>query len=323
MTIREALAEGTGRLKSPCALAFIDTPALDASILLAYTLGTNKTELILSGNKNIDEKTREKYTILLERRRSGECIAYILGRKEFRGLEFFVNTHVLVPRPDTETLVEAALEYIDPQKDNASLSVLDLCTGSGALAISLKNERPFLHVTASDICPAALETAAENVRQLLGEELSQRRKDAENAEEELGIRDCGSKVTGVSSSATLKDNKPRVQIIQSNLFEDIPFKFNIIVSNPPYVPSNELTGLAPEVRREPSLALDGGEDGLLLIRKIIAQAPDHLLPGGILLLEAAPGQMPSIRELLEGWGFNDVKVYKDLAGRDRVISGLI
>ena len=142
MTIQEALAEGIGLLKSPCPEASIDTPSLDASILLADTLGIDKTALVLGGNKAIPENDREKFKTLIERRRCGECIAYILGRKEFRGLLFSVNPHVLVPRPDTETLVEAALEHIDSQHaalssghENNNLAILDLCTGSGALAI--------------------------------------------------------------------------------------------------------------------------------------------------------------------------------------------
>ena len=283
MTIQETLTEGIRLLKSPGGFASIDIPALDASILLAHVLEIGKTELVLRGNEDITEKDKENYITLLQRRRGGECVAYILGKREFRGLEFKVNHHVLVPRPDTETLVEAALEYIDSRGKNESLSVLDLCTGSGALAISLLNERPFLHITASDISSQALEVAAHN-------------------------------------SKTLDPKPHSLHFIQSDLFENIPGRFDIIVSNPPYIPSDQLISLAPEVRREPPLALDGGEDGLLIIRKIVSQASDCLLPGGVLLLEASPEQMPVIRELLETEGFGGIKIRKDLAGRDRVIS---
>ena len=287
MTIQETLAEGIALLKSPCDFAFIDTPVLDASILLADMLEADKAKLILRGNEPLAEKDRIKYKTLLERRRSGECVAYILGHKEFRGLRFSVNPFVLVPRPDTETLVEAALEYIDSQQayaqDSKSLALLDLCTGCGALAISLMNERPMLSATASDISVEALETARLNAKRLLPE-------------------------TGA------------VNFIQSDLFEKITGRFDIIVSNPPYVSTGDLPDLAPEVRREPDIALDGGEDGLCVIGKIIMQAQAYLFPGGALLLEAGTIQMPTIRTLLETHGFVGIRVQKDLTGRDRVIS---
>jgi len=292
MTIQEILSEGTRLLKSPCSEAFIDTPELDAALLLAETLQINRTELIVRGKEQISETYREKYFGLLSKRRKGECIAYILGRREFRGLEFTVNSHVLVPRPDTETLVEAALEYIDQmvkETQDKRLSVLDLCTGSGAIAISLKNERPFLELSASDISGAALETAVLNSGRLLG-------------------------------NRNAPAGETAVLFIESDLFGQITSRFNIIVSNPPYVPSREIDTLAPEVRREPRPALDGGEDGLELIGKIISDAPDFLHPRGLLLLEAGPEQMPVIRTLLESRRFGDIRVHRDLAGRDRVIS---
>jgi len=283
MTIQEALSKGKRLLKSPCHEALIETPDLDASLLLAETLHLSREGLVLSGEEPITESSFEKYSNLLERRRSGECVGYILGRKEFRGLEFIVNRNVLVPRPDTETLFEAAMEFI-AQNTEKNLSVLDLCTGSGALAISLKKEYPSLSVTASDISAPALETAALNAGRLL----------------------CG---------------ESAVNFIHSDLFESIRGRFNIIVSNPPYIPSGEISNLAPEVRFEPWIALDGGEDGLALIRRIVAEAPAHLLPGAVLLLEAGPEQMPRIKTMLENNGFAGVRLHRDLAGRERVISG--
>ena len=295
MTIQEILAEGKRLLKTPCASAFIDTPDLDAALLLAEVLHTGREGLIARANDEVDGLQSGEYQTLLERRRSGECIAYILGRKEFRGMEFSVNPKVLVPRPDTETLLEAAMEYIGKagygkfcQNPNAGKahSILDLCTGSGALAISLKKECPFLSVTASDISVEALETAALNARRLL------------------------------TSDAA-------IGFVHSDIFDNIRDQFNIIVSNPPYIPSGEIPNLAPEVQHEPRLALDGGEDGLALIRRILAQAPDHLLPNGVLLLEAAPRQMPQIGDLLANNGFVHVRLHKDLSGRERVISAVL
>jgi release factor glutamine methyltransferase len=291
MTIQETLAEGTRRLKMPSPSSFIDTPGLDAALLLAEILRVSREELIAHGNDPVSEKDREDFSHLVKRRRNGECIAYILGRREFRGLEFTVSPDVLVPRPETETLVEAALCCVDwlTKQQTESLSLLDLCTGSGAIAVSLKKERALLNVTASDISSKALEIAGRNAARLLD--------------------------AGPANSAN------SVRLIQSGLFENIPDRFDIIVSNPPYVPSGSLATLSPEVRLEPCLALDGGKDGLDLIRRIISLSPDHLLPGGVLLLEAGAGQMPDIRQLFESCGFAEIRTYKDLAGLDRVISG--
>jgi len=287
MTVREILALGARQLGDPSPSALIDSPALDASLLLAEVLRARREDLIVRGDEPVTERDREKYLGFLSRRKNGECVAYILGRREFRGLEFGVNHNVLVPRPDTETLVEAVLEYIDstPEEEKKNLSLLDLCTGSGALAVSLKNERPFLSITASDISGEALEAAVENAARLL-------------------------------------PTNAAVHFIQSDLFEKIAGKFSIIVSNPPYVPGGKIPALAPEVRREPRLALDGGGDGLDSIRRIISHAPERLLPKGLLFLEADPGQMPAIRMLLEGNNFSRIRIYKDLAGRDRVVSAL-
>ena len=287
MTIKAALAEGTRQLKSPSptALALIDTPALDAALLLAKALDTSREQLIIRGYELMGSCEYQKFSDLLTRRSSGECIAYILGRKEFRLLEFAVNPHVLVPRPDTETLVEAALEHIDYaiEREKHGISLLDLCTGSGAVAISLKHERPYIKVTASDISKQALKIAALNSGQLL--------------------------------------NGAETNLIESDLFENIHDKFNIIVSNPPYIPSSEFSSLAPELRREPKLALDGGKDGLKYISKIIPQAKDHLFPNGILLLEADSKQMPTVQTLLENNNYSGIKIYRDLSGQKRVISG--
>ena len=319
MTIQEILTQGKRILESPCTSSSIDNPALDATLLLTEALNTRREELWIRGKETIEESYSRKYYDLLERRRGGECIAYILGHKEFRGLRFAVNPNVLVPRPDTETLVEAALEYIDTLRGTPGhtalpgslssgqggsprdtekteeLSLLDLCTGSGILAVSLKNERPFLSVTASDISGKALAVAAQNAEQLLNNRMS------------LG--------TG------FLDNP--VRFIQGDLFENIRGKFHIIVSNPPYVLSEELKNLAPEVQREPKIALDGGSDGLDIMTRIIAASPRYLYSNGTLLLEAGSRQMPAIQAYLKTYGFGNIMVHRDIAGRDRVISAQI
>jgi release factor glutamine methyltransferase len=289
MTVLGAIAEGKRALKSSHAKALITTPDLDASLLLAEVLRLSKEELIVHGDKPLSPDAREKFLELLKRRMDGECVAYILGKKEFRGLEFFVNPSVLVPRPDTEVLVEAVLEkwrlWNKTGMEGETIRALDLCTGSGAIAVSLKNEMPGLEVWAADISAGALETAMTNAR---------RHQMAES------IRFC-----------------------QGHLFEALPveLKFHVIVSNPPYIPSAEIERLPPEVQREPRIALDGGEDGLGIIREIIAHAPDYLEPRGTLLLEAAPEQMKSISQTLEKNRFINIKTYNDLSGLERVIEG--
>ena len=281
------MAEGTMILQSPCSTAFIDTPALDAALLLSQVLQTNREGLIVRGHESLGNTEYEKFLHSLSRRQEGMCVAYILGRKEFRLLEFDVSPKVLVPRPDTETLVDAAMAHIDYTVEQGikEMSVLDLCTGSGAIAISLYYERPHISITASDISKEALETAAGNAKHLLS-------------------------------------NDTAVSFIESNLFENIKCKFNIIVCNPPYIPSSELSSLAPELLLEPKIALDGGEDGLKYIKEIIPQAKDHLKPNGVLFLEADPGQMPTIRTLLENNNYCDIKIYRDLSGQERAISGI-
>jgi release factor glutamine methyltransferase len=277
ITLGEALTQGAALLRS----AGIDTPFLDASLLLGEILRLDRAGLVLAERTPLSPDVRGLFDKSLKRRLSGECAAWILGRREFRGLEFTVTPEVLVPRPDTEILVEAALEFIDIREPPGQLDLLDLCTGSGAVAVALKHERPGLSVCASDISPQALDLARKNVRRLLG------------------------KAGGIT-------------VIQSDLFDRISGFFDLIVSNPPYVPSALLETLAVEVRREPRIALDGGPDGLDLIRPIIAGAPEHLRPGGRLLLEADPGQMPAITALFAQGGYGDIRVFQDLSGQDRV-----
>jgi release factor glutamine methyltransferase len=302
MTVREAVACGTARLKA----AGLETAALDASLLLADILNISRVGVILAESESLTEEAYHRFEQSLERRVAGECVAYILGRKEFWGLDFAVTSDVLVPRPDTETLVEAALTRIDELTRRRSgealpsrrVTLLDLCTGSGVLAVALKHERPAISVCASDISGKALALARKNA--------------AANLQAPAG-------------------GELPVIFIESDLFERLgeasmpafpgPPRFDLIVSNPPYVPTAVLAALSPEVRREPPLALDGGEDGLDLIRRIAAEAPPFLSPGGTLLMEADPDQMTTIAWILERRGYSDIQMYRDLTGRTRVISG--
>jgi release factor glutamine methyltransferase len=280
MLIREALAQGSADLK----FAGIKTPGLDASLLLAHILNTSRTKLIAKGTDRISEKKCAAFCELIERRANGECTAYIIGKKEFRGLEFEVNKSVLVPRPETETLVETAIDIV---QKNSIVNILDLCTGSGAVAISLKNEMPTCEITATDISPNAINTAIRNAEKLLG---------------------------GNS-----------IKFFQGDLYHALPDSppttYSLIVSNPPYIPSEEIQTLSAEVQNEPRIALDGGISGLETIERIIEKTSNHLQKNGYLLLEADPRQMEQITTLLEKKGFIDIQLYKDLSGSSRVIGG--
>ena len=284
MTVREALASG----KVALAEAGIETSSLDASLLLAEVLGTSRSALVVAAGdlgRSLGEAALAAFDGLVRRRAGGECVAYILGRKEFYGFDFLVNRHVLVPRPDTETLVEAALEFLSAPGDSKPPRMLDLCTGSGAVAIAVKCQMPGLEVWASDISPGALEIASANAARLLP--------------------------------------PGAVRFCRGDLFEALPDddcpRFDLIASNPPYVPSGEIPGLSREVRAEPVLALDGGGDGLDVVRDIVLRAPKFLCPGGALALEADSRQMSEIAALLEKASFTETQTRHDLSGRERVI----
>ncbi len=282
MTVRDVLLEGTALLHS----GNIDTPDLDAALILAWLLGVEKSRLVFMWNDEMSDAVFQSYITLMRRRIEGESVAYITGTKEFWGLSFKVNSSVLVPRPDTEILVEAALNWIRrrlPLRPKRGLCVIDVCTGSGAIAAALKHECPFLSVEASDISEAALDVARYNIRSLLGD--------------------------------------GAIKLYQSNLLDAVPGKFDLIVSNPPYIPTEIIPSLSKEVQKEPLLALDGGADGLDIIRNLISAAADRLNPGGRIFFEADSGQMTAIKETLEETGFTEIEIVKDLAGLNRVIGG--
>jgi release factor glutamine methyltransferase len=284
MTIQDARREGIRLLRR----GGVPGAALDADLFLAEALHTGKVELILRGGLPIGEGEYRRFRGFIRRRLSGEAAAYILGRKEFWGLEFSVTPAVLIPRPDTEILVERALYLLGVL--SPPLRVLDLCTGSGAVGIALKRERPDLEVWASDISPAALEIAERNAAKLL------------------------------------PGGRGGIRFLPGDLFSalDTPEGsgfFSLILGNPPYIPSGLIDTLPPEVRREPRISLDGGEDGLALIRRIARGAPGRLREGGVLLLEGDPGQMPAMGGILTGEGFSRITFHRDLSGDERVIEG--
>ncbi len=274
ITVREALYRGASLLEKS------ETPFLDASIILAHILSISREKLFSSYPDPLKPGQMDRYMEAVKKRQKNIPVAYITNKKEFFGLPFYVDERVLSPRPDTETLVETALEIL--QQNPEIKKVLDICTGSGCIGISLKYEAPKLAITCSDISPDALDVCRYNSSRLL--------------------------------------SNP-VEIIKSNLLENIAGEFDMIVSNPPYVPSLEVREIKSTNPAEPRLALDGGDDGLDLIREIIPLSLEHLSPGGYLLLESSIEQTYSIERMMERAGYTDTEIRKDLTDRDRITVG--
>ncbi|UQA61102.1 peptide chain release factor N(5)-glutamine methyltransferase [Polyangium aurulentum] len=280
-TIRRVLAWASEDLKK----RGFSSPRLDVELLLCNVLRQDRVGLIRDADKPLEKAELARYRELYQRRRAGEPVAYLLGVREFYGRPFRVDRRVLIPRPDTETLVEVGL--LRSRHLDLSARVLDLCTGSGCVAISLAKERPTTCVIGLDLSPDAAEVARENVVR-------------------LGAVNCAIGVSDLFSA--LSGRRAR---------------FDLITANPPYIPDEEIAELPVDVRGfEPHLALSGGADGLSLVRRIVKEAPDHLAPGGVLALEVMAGQAPAVREIFSERGFVDVLVKKDLAGHERVVSGV-
>jgi len=259
----------------------LDTPRLDADLLVAHALGLTRIKLFLDLDRPLIEHELTAIRALVERRRKFEPIAYILGQREFYGHRFEVTKDVLIPRPDTETLVEHALKLL--AKDLPEGPVLDLCTGSGAIAVSLAlgSDRK---VVATDLSREALAVAERNV-----------------------------KAHGLSD---------RVSLMQGNLFDalEAPATFACITVNPPYIGADEMATLQPDVREhEPHLALDAGSDALSFYRRIAADAPRFLAARGALLVEVGMGQAAEVRALFEGAGLVHLTIHRDLGGIERVV----
>jgi release factor glutamine methyltransferase len=286
MTVREALREGQA------ALAGSETPFLDASLLLADALGMDRSELLGSGPEPLGLESESAYRSRVAARARGVPVAYILGRREFWGRSFRVDPRVLIPRPDTETLVEAALASGDAvlrgrAEPGRRLRVHDLCAGSGCVAVAIAAERPEWEVSASDLSPGALDLARENAEALVDPD---------------------------------RPGGP-IAFFESDLLASAPGGLDLIVSNPPYVESAEAERLLGLGWSEPRSALDGGPDGLDLIRRIAPEAASALAPGGALAVEADPSQAEAAAELFRASRFEEVGTVPDLAGRPRVTVG--
>lgn len=277
MTWGELLKQGQERLKK----AGIQEYELDAWYLFERAFSMSRARYFLDAKEEAapEAPALKAYEDGLERRSGRMPLQHILGTQEFMGMEFFVNAHVLIPRQDTETLVETVLN----EQKNRNIFVLDMCTGSGCIAVSLKALGGYARVAAADISPEALEVAEKNA------------------------------------------GTYPVEFRQSDMFaafEPGRDMFDVIVSNPPYIPSEVIRGLEPEVRdHEPLGALDGKEDGLYFYRILAEQCGDFLNQGGSVYFETGHDQGAAVKTLLESHGFQDTKVIKDLAGMDRVVRG--
>jgi release factor glutamine methyltransferase len=262
----------------------IENPRLDAEVLLCHALGTTRVQLIVDSRRPLEGDELAAFRELVKRRRRREPVAYLLGSREFYGRSFRVDKRVLVPRPDTEILVQVALERTEAC--SLSTRALDLCTGSGCVAITLGRERPTARVLGTDISPDALAVAREN----------QLRLGAYN-----------------------------VAFLQGDLFGalDGAGPFDVITANPPYISLADMASLPPDVRDfEPRLALEGGADGLDYYRRIVRDAPAHLAPKGCLVVEVGAGEAPDVASLFEKAGFHAVEIRRDYGQIERVVSGI-
>ena len=273
MTLREAYEYGQKQLNE----ANIEDADLDAWYLLEFVTGINRTMYYLKMQEEILFEQEELYRKYVDARASHIPLQHITGVQEFMGLEFCVNKHVLVPRQDTEVLVESVLQVLKP-----GMAVLDMCTGSGCILISLLKHCIGARGIGVDISAEALKVAKMNC-------------------ENLGVE---------------------AELVQSDLFENVSGRYDVIVSNPPYIRTAVIEELKEEVKcHDPFIALDGKEDGLYFYRKIVENSAHHLNDCGKLYFEIGYDQGEDVKKLMEQAGFVDVQVKKDLAGLDRVVSG--
>lgn len=262
--------------------AKIDTPGLDAEVLLAEVLHADRLSLYVHPEKILSDEEFSRFKNFVERRAKKIPVAYITGKKEFFGMNFFVTPEVLIPRPDTEILVQFVIDVL--KNFSGGVKIADMGTGSGAICISILKNLPNATAATVDISPGAIEVAKRN---------------AEN----LQVAD-------------------RINFFPGNMFEPLSGKkFDCIVSNPPYIPTDEIKNLQPEVKTEPKIALDGGADGLNFYRQLVKAAPDFLSPNGFFAFEIGIGQAEEVKKIIRrDEKFCEIKILKDLSGIDRVVT---
>ena len=280
MNYRECYEQG----KLLLAAAQIEEAALDARLLLEYVCETNRNDLLVHGDREVENAKEEQYRVLIERRSQHIPLQHLTGVQDFMGLTFTVSDKVLVPRQDTEILVEEVLRNLHDR-----MRILDMCTGSGCILISLLHYSNDCCGVGADISQEALSVARQNALCILGE-------------------------------AALEDQS--ISLLHSDLFAQVEGKFDMIVSNPPYIRTAVIDTLMPEVKEhEPLLALDGKEDGLYFYQRIVAGSRDHLNKGGMLFFEIGFDQAEDVCRMMNDAGFFEVQVVRDYAGLDRVVCG--
>ncbi len=279
MTITESLRAA----KSLLAEAGVPDSRLDAEYLLSHVLNQNRMALLMNGREELSPAHQAAFDQLLKRRAQRVPLQYLLQSQDFMGLSLYVDESVLIPRPETEQLCEQALLWLSKRQENDSPTVLDLCTGSGALAVAIAHALPKAKVSAADLSQKALDVARRNA-------------DAYHA---------------------------KISFLQGDFLNAAAGqKFDLIVCNPPYIPSSECSHLQPEVLMEPSMALDGGEDGLHYYRKLAVEAPRFLCPGGALFCEVGFDQAQVVRDLFSP-SFERIEILQDLSGIPRIVSAFL
>ena len=275
MTYQELLAWGKEKLQDAGVLDY----DLDARLLMEYVFEISRSRLLCDGALEAPKEGTDRYRVLLEKRCSRIPLQHLTGQQDFMGLTFTVNENVLIPRQDTEILVEEVLREL-----HDGMHIIDVCTGSGCILISLLRYSNECHGVGDDLSAEALAVARENAERLIPQ--------------------------------------ADYSFCESDLLQEITGKFDILVSNPPYIASNVIEGLMPEVREhEPRMALDGGEDGLVFYRRILKEGLPHLMGGAKVFFEIGYDQGEAVKIMMEEMGFMEVRVVKDYAGLDRVVTG--
>ncbi len=320
MTYKELFSKGEKALEA----AGVPDAGLDARLLLEHICGTCRNDLLAHGDRMVEAGKQEAYKELIAKRSERIPLQHLTGTQNFMGLDFTVNADVLIPRQDTEILVEEVLKNL-----HDGMRVLDLCTGSGCILISLLHYSNNCEGVGADISEEALAVARRNAGRLLGGKAA----GMGSCGDSYGSRGDFCRTEDISGTEHtdwteglqgMKDGLGGISFVCGDLFERVAGRFDIIVSNPPYIRKGVIPGLMPEVREhEPRQALDGGADGLLFYRRILEESREHLLGGGMLFFEIGYDQGEEVSRLMEQAGFLEINVVKDYGGLDRVVYGTL
>ena len=274
MTIKQAILQAVQAFEA----SGVPDPRIDAELILCHLTGLDRMSMLMQGATELTSEQEQRFSSLLLSRTRRKPLQYLLGTQYFYGLPFHVDSRVLIPRQETETLCEWGISHL---KEMVHPRALDLCTGSGAIAVTLRHECPHADVTAADLSTDALEVASANARL----------------------------------------NQTDVRFVQGDLWEPLSGEtFDLILSNPPYIPTLDCDTLQQEVMQEPRMALDGGTDGLDFYRRIAQGAPAHLTPDGLIAVEVGIGEAQDVAALFSAAGLCDVRIIKDLYGVGRIVS---